>query len=128
MWLFTNNGFMSAIRFDNSKPEITVRARDKKSLAELIERTGSEIVVLTGTDYPYRLIIDEAEWSSYVAEKAMEIDYRNFKNEVYKTRGKDFAHLLSEVWGVMLEAERLEWEEESGKKMSSREWFTENKH
>lgn len=128
MWLFTDNGFVSAIRFDNSKPEITVRARDKKSLNELIERTGKEIVTLSGTDYPYRLIIDEIEWSDYVAEKAMTIDYRNFKNRVYQTRGADFAHLLSEVWGVMLEAERLEWEENTGEKMSSREWFSEHKH
>jgi hypothetical protein len=128
MWIFTDNGFVSAIRFDNSKPEITVRARDKKSLGELIDRTGAEIVVLNGTDYPYRLIIDETEWSSYVADKAMSIDYSNFKNRVYQTRGRDFAHLLSEVWGVMLEAERLEWEETTGEKMSSRDWFTEHKH
>jgi hypothetical protein len=128
MWLFTDNGFVSAIRYDQNKPEITVRARDKQSLEELVTQTGAEIISLTKTDYPYRIIIDETHWSSYVADKAMNIDYNNFKNRVYQTRGKDFAHLLSEVWGVMLEAERLEWEEEHGKKMSSREFFTDYKN
>lgn len=128
MWLFTENGFVSAIRYDKNKPEITVRARDKKSLDELIDQTGAEIISLTKTDYPYRIIIDEGAWASYVADKAMSIDYPNFKNRVYQTRGADFAHLLSEVWGVMLEAERLEWQEEHGTKMSSRDWFTEHKH
>lgn len=127
MWLFTDEGFLSGIRYNNEKDEITVRSRDKKSLTELIDQTGAEIVVLNGTDYPYRIIIKDVEWATYVADKAMTIDYSNFKNRVYQTRGREFAHLLSEVWGVMLEAERLEWEEENGKKMSSREYFTEHK-
>jgi hypothetical protein len=123
MWLFTEGGFVSAIRYKNDKDEITVRARDKKSLAEIIDRTGAEIIKLPNTDYPYRVIISDAEWASWVAEQALNIDYPNFKNRVYQTRGKDFAHLLSEVWGVMLEAERIEIEEETGKKLSSRDFF-----
>lgn len=123
MWLFTEGGFVSAIRYNNEKDEITVRARDKKSLADIIDRTGAEIIKLPNTDYPYRVIISDAEFGAWVAEQALNIDYPNFKNRVYQTRGKDFAHLLSEVWGVMLEAERIEIEEETGKKLSSRDFF-----
>ena len=123
MWLFTEGGFVSAIRYNNDKDEITVRARDKKSLAGIIEQTGAEIIKLAKTDYPYRVIITDAEWASWVANQALDINYPNFKNRVYQTRGKDFAHLLSEVWGVMLEAERIEMEEETGKKLSPREFY-----
>lgn len=123
MWLFTDNGFVSAIRYDNNKPEITVRARDKQSLEELIERTGAKVITRHDTDYPHRVIIDESEWTDYVAEKALNIDYSNFKSRVYQTRGKDFAHLLSDVWGTMLGAERLEMEAETGRTISEREFY-----
>jgi hypothetical protein len=123
MWLFTDNGFVSAIRYDNNKDDITVRARDKKSLAELIERTGAKIISRKDTDYPYRVIISDGDWASWVADKALNIDYPNFKNRVYQTRGRDFAHLLSEVWGVMLGAEKLELEATTGKKISNRDFY-----
>lgn len=123
MWLFTDNGFVSAIRYNQNKPEITVRARDKKSLAELVSLTGAEIITRSDTDYPHRIIIDEGDWTSYVAEKALNIDYSNFKSRVYQTRGKDFAHLLSDVWGTMLGAERLEMEADTGRTISEREFY-----
>lgn len=114
MWLFTDSGFVSAIRFDNSKNEITVRARDKRSLGELVELTNAEVIKRNDTDYPYRVIISDADWSAWVSSKALTIDYPNFKNRVYQTRGKKFAHLLSDVWSVMLGAEKIEWEEKNG--------------
>ena len=123
MWLFTDNGFVSAIRYDNNKNEITVRARDKQSLEELVELTNAEVIKRTDTDYPYRVIISDADWSSWVASKALTIDYPNFKNRVYKTRGQKFAHLLSDVWGVMLGAEKIELEERLGEEISDSEFY-----
>lgn len=114
MWLFTDNGFVSAIRYKNDKNEITVRARDKRSLEELIETFDAKVITLPNTDYPYRVIISDEDWAGWVASKALTIDYPNFKNRVYQTRGKKFAHLLSDVWAVMLGAEKIEWEEKNG--------------
>lgn len=122
MWLFTENGFVSAIRYNN-KDEITVRARDKKSLRSIVDFTGAKIIKKTDTDYPYRVIIEDSEWASWVAEQALKIDYPNFKNRVYQTRGKNFAHLLSDVWGIMLGAEKIELEEETGKSISDSDFY-----
>ena len=74
MWLFTEGGFVSAIRYNNEKNEITVRARDKKSLADIIDRTGAEIIKLPNTDYPYRVIISDADYASWVADQALNLD------------------------------------------------------
>jgi len=123
MWLFTEGGFLSAIRYNNDKDEITVRARDKKSLRSIVEFTGAKIVKKSDTDYPYRVIIEDSEWASWVAEQALKIDYPNFKNRVYQTRGKSFAHLLSDVWGVMLGAEKVELEEETGRPISDSDFY-----
>jgi hypothetical protein len=123
MWLFTENGFVSAIRYNNNKDEITVRARDKKSLRSIVDFTGAKIIKKTDTDYPYRVIIEDSEWSSWVAEQALKIDYPNFKNRVYQTRGKSFAHLLSDVWGIMLGAEKIELEEETGRPISDSDFY-----
>lgn len=104
MWLFTDNGFVSAVRKDGSD-NIAVRARDLQSLEELSELAGKEVIENEGTDYRYRVIVPENVWADYVSNKALDIDYSNFKSRVYDSRGKKFAKLLGEVWAVMLGAD-----------------------
>jgi hypothetical protein len=123
MWLFTETGFVSAIRWEGEPDKITVRSRDKKSLESLISWTNAELLSLRNTDYPYRVLVTNEEFAGWVAEQALDISYPNFKNQVKKTRGSKFASLLSQVWGVMLEAERIEHEEETGQSVSSYKYF-----
>lgn len=112
MWIFTDTGFISAVRKPWNKDKITVRARDKKSLAEFVERYGAKIDTTTHTDYPHRVVLEDADYKDWLVSKVDDLDYDNFKNQVAKTRGKDFAHLLGGVWGEMLGATEIEREEE----------------
>jgi len=112
MWIFTETGFVSAVRKPWAPDKITLRARDKKSLTEFVENYGVEIITSRDSDYPHRVVLEDADYKSWLLDKVDDLNYDNFKNQVAKTRGKDYAHLLSNVWGDMLGATDLEREEE----------------
>ena len=111
MWVFTNTGFVSAVRKHDRPNVITVRSRDRKSLEPLAEKANVEIKVSPYGDYPYRAFVDPAGFTEWVAEQANEIDYDNFKNQVAKARGYDYTHALHDVWVAMLATEDASREE-----------------
>ena len=108
MWLFTETGFLSAVQKDPSKPELTVRARDKESLADLVEKYGLRVVKTPMADYPYRVEISKAQFAEWVSAEINSISYSNFKDQVSLIRDSKFAKLLGSVWSTMLGAEDKE--------------------
>ena len=108
MWIFTKNGFVSAVR-KNEHPEVlTIRARDRISLEELAEVAKVEIGKSTNGDYPYRVFVNPKVFADWLFSEAMAIDYNNFKNEVARQRGYEFAGPLHDVWAAMLSVEDAE--------------------
>jgi hypothetical protein len=125
MWIFTDTGFISAVRKPWAKDKMTVRARDKQSLSELSRVSGEEIVTTLDSDYPHRVVVEDKVFKSWLVESIDTMDYDNFKNRVYETRGKYFARLLGEVWAVMLGAEDIKrsyQEEPEDWKLEYSEW------
>lgn len=105
MWIFSETGFISAVR-KNDRPEvITVRGRDRKSLEPLADFAEVDIAKSPNGDYPYRLFVSTDKWVAWVTLVAMNVDYDNFKSHVAETRGYEYAHELSRVWSVMLDTE-----------------------
>jgi hypothetical protein len=97
MWIFTETGFISAVRKSDNPDLTTVRSRDRESLAPLASTAGVEIARSPYGDYPYR--------AGWVSEVASSIDYSNFKSHIARSRDWDYAHYLGEVWSVMLHTE-----------------------
>jgi len=103
MWVFTKNGFVSAVRKKEHPEVLTIRARDRLSLEDLASVAKVEIGKSTTGDYPYRVFVDPKVFADWLAAEAMAIDYDNYKNEVARTRGYGFAGPLSDVWAAMLD-------------------------
>lgn len=102
MWVFTTSGFVSAVYKDGA---IQVRARDRKSLEPLVKQVGTAITATPLADYPYRIAITNEQFSNWLSQQALAIDYKNFKSEIADTRGYGFAKPLNQVWSVMHEVE-----------------------
>ncbi len=102
MWVFTTSGFVSAVYKDGA---LQVRARDRRSLTPLAKQTGAEIITTPLADYPYRIAITNEQFSTWVMQQAMSVDYKNFKSEVADTLGYGFAKPLNKVWSVMHDVE-----------------------
>lgn len=108
MWIFTDTGFVSAVRKPWAPDKMTVRARDKESLAGLSELSGEAISTSMDSDYPHRVVVADTVFKDWLLKNIEQMDYDNFKNRVAITRGKKFATLLGQVWYTMLGAEDLE--------------------
>lgn len=105
MWIFSETGFVSAVRSPEDPNQIQARSRDRESLESLAALTGSPITSTPWGDYPYRVFVSPAQFSTWVSEVADCVDYSNFKSHVFHTRGYDYSHALSQVWSVMTQTE-----------------------
>jgi UDP-3-O-acyl-N-acetylglucosamine deacetylase len=102
MWVFTTSGFVSAVYKDGA---LQVRARDRKSLEVLSKETASAVIATPLADYPYRIAITNEQFSKWLLQQVMALDYKNFKSEIADTRGCGFAKPLNKVWSAMHEVE-----------------------
>jgi hypothetical protein len=105
MWVFTQNGFLSAVRTEIDSDEFKVRARDRASLLGLSGFAQAEIIGTPYADYPYRVIVTELVLGAYLMNEIAAADYTNYKSRVYVTRGTNFAHTCGSVWSTMHEIE-----------------------
>ncbi|NBW73255.1 MAG: hypothetical protein EBR26_02450 [Microbacteriaceae bacterium] len=113
MWIFTETGFISAVRKPEYPDAITVRARDRQSLEALAKKANVEIKKSPNGDYPYRVFVGDAPFIEWFLDRGGELKYDNFKNRVYQTRGPEFAKALGNVWSAMLAVEDAEARNES---------------
>ena len=101
MWIFTETGFVSAVRTEPGSDVIRVRSRDAASLQPILELCDAEISRTPHRDYPYRVELSTADFAKFLTWAVLTMDYTNYKSQVHATRGYDFAHVLSEVWSIM---------------------------
>lgn len=103
MWVFTETGFISAVDNGHVPGKLAVRARDKQSLELLADLTNQEIKQSERSDYPYRVYVTKEEFADYLLAHVETLNYPNFKDRVYSTRGSRFARACGRVWEAMLD-------------------------
>lgn len=108
MWIFTETGFVSAVRHYSEEGVVVVRSRDKESLKDLAARAQVDIKSSPFNDYPYRVHATDTVFQGWFLNLAQNMEYTNFKDRVYQTRGPEFAHTLMGVWEIMHDVEDAE--------------------
>ena len=93
MWLFTKEGFVSIVANRDEPGLYLARARISGHLG-LVFR-GKEETHTPVADYPYRVIIDEAELIAALMRASMELDYFNFKGAI---EDEEYHRLALRVW------------------------------
>ena len=105
MWIFTETGFVSAVRHFSEPDQLVVRARDQISLENLADLCGAEIKRTPVNDYPYRVQIADKKFAVWMTNQISSTTYTNFKSRVHETRGHHFADTLMNVWSAMHDVE-----------------------
>jgi hypothetical protein len=103
MWVFTQDGFISVVDNKHVPGKLTARARDRQSLALLADIAGSEIVQTAKTDYPYRTYVTREQYIEFLTANVDSLDYGNFKDRVWTTRGDRWHDACARVWGAMID-------------------------
>lgn len=101
MWLFTETGFISAVRHRDLPDMVMIRARDELSLEPIAEMGSVRIEYTPNADYAYRVTVHNDVLGAFMDIMIQEMDYDNFKNRVTKTRGQKFVAALHHVWEIM---------------------------
>jgi len=101
MWVFTQKGFVSTVS-SGTNNELVVRSRDRASLSELSEMTGSPILELPNRDYEYRVFVSRRQYADWLSTQVDGLDYTNYKDRVWDRLGDDYHNATSMVWVAML--------------------------
>jgi hypothetical protein len=105
MWIFTKDGFFSAVENRDDNSMVLVRARTEDDARQLAEILANLVIESPNADYPYRIHCSKMEWADYVQRSALEIDYDNFKGAMSGIFGSNRMHQLHQVWAVMQSGE-----------------------
>lgn len=114
MWIITEHGeFLSEVAAKTGPEQRVIRARDKHSIRgvqtfvnAIRDGKGEEVEVLTGvgTDYEYRVVVEEEEWIAFLTHRAETGRGTNHKNAVADALGKDkgraFLTAMMETWSI----------------------------
>lgn len=105
MWLFTTDGFFSAVQDQNDTERIMVRARQKKDLEAMLEKLELEdtrILEWFGSDYRYRVFIRRLEWAQYVLGEIMALHYTNFKDAALAPDDHERSAAYHSIWSRLV--------------------------
>lgn len=104
MWLLTPFGFFSVVK-KSGETNLQVRARvaaDLEALRPYCPELGPTLHT-PEADYACRALVEADAWGRALERIGSQIDYNNFKNEVYRRQGSWRAHLYGKIWGVLYE-------------------------
>ena len=106
MWVFTQDGFFSAVEDENDSGTLLVRSRARIDLERFCSAVdgvvAGDIIETTDSDYPVRVFVPREKFAQYLVDQTMDLDYPNFKNQL-KEIGEPTHRLdaMMQVWGVM---------------------------
>jgi hypothetical protein len=78
MWIFTIDGYYSAVQDKEDPTRIMVRSRKKVDLQTLLKRLEREdltILAWAGSDYAFRVFMPRELWNSYLNMAGRELDH-----------------------------------------------------
>lgn len=105
MWVFTKDGFLSAVQNNEDRHRMRVRARRRDHLSNAFPEHDKLIIDLqkSGAQFDYRWHLDIArgEWIDYLTDAALDVDYSSHAKEAMSGSDKKFYSALLEVWSAM---------------------------
>lgn len=109
MWIMTTVGFFSIVQKPNDNAgTLTIRSRVRDDLEQLRKTylpSLSPIAENSGSDYPYRAQVKRSELANALGRMILDLNYSNFKNEIYRQQGPKRAKAYGLVWEVLYDLE-----------------------
>ena len=107
MWVFTTEGFYSAVAHRDIPDMLMVRCRaelDALRLRDWMRKQGHQLEVehTPTADYEWRVLVPQMSFAHFLMDHTARIDYPNFKNAVALRQGKTRHDIYADVWADML--------------------------
>lgn len=104
MWIFTRDGFYSAVQHNEKSDLLQVRARRRDDLERLAAALGyrdAPIIEMREADYRWRLNVDRDDFAGYMVEAVHDIDYETNVKGTLSRNDSSRSHAMMDVWGAM---------------------------
>lgn len=103
MWIFTKDGFYSAVQHNQDASMLQVRARrqdDLERLAAALE-CDADIIAMDDADYRYRMNVRRDEFAGYMVEAVDDITYTTNVKGTLARGDSARQHAMMDVWSAM---------------------------
>lgn len=104
MWIFTNQGFISAVQHRDKPQHLMVRARRLEHLRAIFP--GEEVTQTENADYRYRVTVHTIDFKKALCAQVDVLEYDNFKRSI---PDHEYHDACSQVWGVMHRLQPGSW-------------------
>lgn len=104
MWIFTRDGYYSAVQHNADPSLIQVRARayeDLERLQKAVPFEGDAILTTLDADYRYRANVLRDDFAHYVLESVLDIDYVTSVKDVISRGEPRRKKAMMEIWTAM---------------------------
>lgn len=104
MWIFTRDGFYSAVQHNESSDLLQVRARRRDDLERLAAAVGysdAPIIELPDADYRWRLNVQRDDFAGYMSRAVESIDYETNVKGTLARGDKARKSAMMSVWSAM---------------------------
>lgn len=102
MWVFFNDAYLSIVAHHDRPDTLLVRGRIKGDIESVFP--NAETSETPERDYRYRALVDRQTVAKALADRALNIDYGNFKNSV---EDHNRHRVYADVWRIMESAQRF---------------------
>ena len=106
MWIFTVDGYFSAVQDKDNPSRIMVRSRQENDLQTLLNRLNRDdldILSWTGSDYAYRVFMPRDLWLNYLEMSGKELNYTNFKARAIHPADYRRSDTYHRIWRTLKE-------------------------
>ena len=105
MWIFSEDGMLTAVGHRDHQDVLWVRARRREHLEAFLTLGGlnlsDKIQKMPNQDYEYRVEMPKKAFSETIAKQVEAITYSNFKGRCDTLPDQDYAQGLHKSWEVM---------------------------
>lgn len=102
MWVFFNDAFLSIVEYNDDPDFLLVRARSEGDIERVFPE--AEVSKTPDADYLYRTVLRRAEVAAAIAQRALDINYPNFKNSI---KNPPYRTACADIWSVMYGYQRV---------------------
>ena len=103
MWVFTKDGFFTAVFKECRKDEIMIRAKSKSDLRAMLKKIDQDRPVQETSESPYRffVILEKSLWIQYLSDYVQHLDYASVRDHIVSKADVDRQKAYQSVWATM---------------------------
>jgi hypothetical protein len=103
MWVFTKDGFFTAVSKQCRQDEIMIKANSRRDLEKLLRKTNTQGPIQESPEPAYRfhVILEKASWIQYLSDYVQSLNYETVRDNIVAQNDAARHEAYQAVWTTM---------------------------